>query len=177
MSQFFILIFLLSFGYIVYYIVNLLMKKRITESFTSPLTIDDSHHFLMTSILPAKVDIANLREKNRHRTNFYYVDENAVKLETTNPNVVTHRPSKLEFPKIKNQLTCIGENHPIRAIIQEHQPFMYDQAKILNVYDHPFYRDWRYPERPIDPRFAANPVKYCEKNPHIYPCYRFFSKW
>lgn len=182
MSIILIFLFLLICGYVAYYIINLLMKKRLTESFSvyppdGSLNNEDSHYFLMTSILPGKIDIANLKETNPHHSDFYYVDNKAVNIEQTDPNVVTHRPSKLEYPKIKDQLTCIGENDPIRPIIEEYQPYMYDQAEIINYYDYPFYRDWRYPERPIDPRFAANPAKYCEKNPHIYPCYKYYSKW
>jgi len=177
----FILLFLFIFGCIVYYVVNLLLKKRITENFvTTPennLTINDSHYFLTTSILPGKQDIASLREKNPKHTDFFYVDDNAVTVEQTNLNVVSHRPSKLSYPTIKPELTCIKENHPIRKMIGNYQPYIFDQPEIDNYYDYPFYRDWRYPERPIDIRFSVNPKQYCANNPHVYPCYKYYSKW
>lgn len=164
------------------------MKKRMTENFINPnhgldinptqgLGIADSHYFLTTSILPGKKDIANLKETNKHHTNYYYVDEQQIKIEQTDPNVVTHRPSKLSYSQIKDQLTCIKDTDPISYAIKQYQPYMYDQPDILNYYDHPLYRDWRYPERPIDIQFAANPAKYCALNPHVYPCYKYYSKW
>jgi hypothetical protein len=54
---------------------------------------------------------------------------------------------------------------------------MWDEAEIINHYDHAFYRDWRYGEQPIDIRFAANPEKYCLSHPNSYPCAKYFSKW
>lgn len=174
-----LLIFLIVFGYFVYYIINLLLKKHLTENYSDyrndrVLGLFDSHHFLMTSIQPGKEDIANLRERNPHHTNFYYVDPAAVKLEQPNPSVVHHRPSVLDKTVPR---TCIGPDDPLRQIIKHYQPYIYDQAKIINYYDHPFYRDWRYAERPIDPRFAVNPTRYCDLNSHIYPCYNRFSRW
>lgn len=171
-----LVVVLLVIGIGVYYVVNLLIRRRLTENFTDDrsLGLYDSHRFLMTSIMPGKVDIANLREKNPHHTDFYYVDPSAVTLEQTDPKVVSHRVSALDS---RQKFTCIGPKHPIRQVIQQYQPYFYDQAEIINQYDFPFYRDWRYPERPIDPQFAINPEKYCEKNPQVYPCYRYFSKW
>jgi hypothetical protein len=182
MSTLLIIIFLICFGYVVYYVINLLMRKRLTENFAPDegdfnINLDDSHYFLKTAILPGKKDIANLKETNPNHSNYYYVDDKSVIIETTDPNVVTHRQSKLLFPKNKNQLTCIDEKNPIRRAIQHYQPFMYDEAEIINYYDYPFYRDWRYPERPIDVKFAANPEKYCEEHPNIYPSYKHLSKW
>lgn len=181
MSIVFILLFLVVFGYVVYYISNLLLEKRMTESFAGGLnpnmTINDSHYFLTTSILPGKTDIANLKETNPHHTDYFYVDDRHVKLEQTNPDVVSHRYSKLSYDRNKNNLTCIKENDTLRDRIKEYQPYMYDEAEIINYYDNPFYRDWRYPERPIDIRFAINPKKYVEENPHIYPSYKHLSKY
>ena len=151
-----------------------------TENFSTEnnnFDLNDSHYFLTTSILPGKKDIANLKEKNPHHTNYYYVDNNSIYIEKTDPNVVTHRDSKLIYPKNRDRLTCISDKDPISYAIKQYQPYMYDQPEIINYYDHAFYRDWRYPERPIDIRFAVNPQKYCELNPHIYPCYKYYSKW
>jgi hypothetical protein len=147
-----------------------------TENFTDQgqfLSSEDSHYFLTTTVLPGKKDIANLRETNPHHTSFYYVDEKSVFTEQTDPNIVTHRQSKLN----SSNLTCIQANDPIRRVISKYQPYMYDTPEIINCYDHAFYRDWRYPERPIDVKFAANPDKYCEQNPQIYPSYKHLSKW
>jgi hypothetical protein len=178
MSIIAILIFLLIIGLVVYYIITLLIKKRLTETFTGrsdpSLNIEDSHYYLMTSILPGKEDIVNLKETNPKHTNYYYVDQNAPKItEQTDPDVVSHRQSSLDT----RNLTCIKGKDPIRKIIQHYQPYMYDQANIINYYDYPLYRDWRYPRKPIDPKFAVNPQKYCEQNPSVYPCYRYFQKW
>ena len=40
-----------------------------------------------------------------------------------------------------------------------------------------FYEDWRYPEMPIDIDFLRNPCNYCEKNPIMYPCATYYSRW
>jgi len=170
------LVFLRVFGYVIYYVVNLQMKKRLTEGFTDQgnfLSNYNTHYFLTTSILPGKKDIADLKEINPHHTSFSYVDNKALYLEGTTPYVVRHRQSKLDPRK----LTCIKGNAPLMKRIEKYQPYMYNRAELVTLYDHPFYRDWRYPERPIDVRFAANPKKYCAENPHIYPSYKYFSKW
>ena len=197
MNRLVILIFLVSFGYITYYIINLLIRQRMVEGFVSaadgnPLfmmdeTITkvndlslhdrDSHYFLMTAILPGKIDITNLKETNPHHSSYYYIDDEGLSTELTDPNVVKHRESKLSYPKIEHKLTCVRENHPLRPTIQRYQPYIYDKPHLINYYDQPFYRDWRYPERPIDVRFATNPEKYCEQFPHVYPCYKYYSKW
>ena len=180
MSIWFILLFLIVFGFVVYYIINLLIRQRITEEFKGypgdPLNVDDSNYFLMTSLLPGKVDIANLKEHNPQHSDYFYVDQAETKIEQTDPDVVEHRPSKLNYARMKDQLACIGEKSPIREAIKKYQPYMYDRPEIMNYYDFPYYRDWRYPERPIDPQFAINPKKYAEKYPYIYPSYRYFSK-
>ena len=197
MSKLFILIFLVSFGYIIYYIINLLIRERMVENFVNAangdpmfmmdetntrindLSLNDrnSHYFLMTSIPPGKVDITNLKERNPNHSSYYYIDDEGLSTELTDPLIVKHRESKLSYPKISNKLTCIGENHPLRTTIQKYQPYMFDKPDLINYYDQPFYRDWRYPLMPIDVRFATNPEKYCEQFPHVYPCYKYYSKW
>lgn len=177
MSRLLILLFLIVIGLSCYYVINLLIKKRLTETFTAmpreASSIQDTNYFLTTSIMPGKVDIVNLKEHNPNHSNYSYLTSESANVERVDPKVVEHRPSKLD----KVPLTCISPNDPISAKIKKLQPYMYDEPEIINLYDYPFYRDWRYPENPIDPRFAANPEKYCEANPQVYPCYRYFSKW
>lgn len=198
MSIYLIIVFLLCFGYIVNYIINLLMRERLTETFisdangnpvyfldeiTNPNALDlnldnrDDHYFLMTAMMPGKKAIKNLHESNVNETDFYYIDNDALKLEKPNPETVKIKPSKLSYPRIKDNLTCVKSEDPIRSVISHYQPYIYDKAEIINYYDQPLYRDWRYPLRPIDVRFAANPEKYCEMFPNVYPCYVYYSKW
>lgn len=112
MRKLLLLGFLLIFGYVVYYMINLLIKKRLVEGFANaangdPLffldekynsSIDnpnlgdrDSQYFLMTAIMPGKKDIVNLKETNPAHTSYYYVDNDALSLEQTNPIVVKNR--------------------------------------------------------------------------------------
>lgn len=228
MSRLFIFLFLIAFGYVCYYIINLLIRERLTERFISgasgnpmylldeavkpindPTLQDrDSHHFLMTTPIPGKKAIVDLKEHNPNHSSFYYVDCTSVtpgtqaipsplncknqdspqtnyvycdglETELTDPTVVKARPSKLSYPRIKDKLTIVTEDHPLRNVVRQYQPYIYDEnnAHFVNYYDQPLYRDWRYPERPIDLRFAANPEKYCEQFPHVYPCYKYYSKW
>jgi hypothetical protein len=203
MRRLLIFVFLISFGYLVYHVIRILIRYRLTENFVSDtggnpmfmldetikpvnnpaLDSRDAHYFLTTSVIPGKKDIVNLRESNRHKTNFYYVDgdendkDSGVYTEITDPLVVKHRPSKLEYARIKDQLTCIPKNHPLNNVIAHHQPYMWEKPNIINYYDTPYYRDWRYPLQPIDVRFAANPAKYCEQFPMAYPCADYYSKW
>lgn len=199
MRLYLILIFLVCFGYIINYVINLLIKERLTETFISDengnpvyfldeikkpineiaLTLGDrdDHYFLMTAIMPGKKAITELKETNPNETNFYYIDEDALSLEKPNPLTVKSRTSKLSYPRIKDKLTCVKDDDPIRAVISHYQPYIYDKAEVINYYDQPLYRDWRYPLRPIDIRFAANPEKYCEMFPNVYPCYVYYSKW
>jgi hypothetical protein len=197
MSRLLIFLFLLCFGYIVYYVINLLIRQRLTEGFISAASGDplyfmdeteqpindvalndrDSHFFLMNAILPGKVDISNLKETNHNHTSYYYIDDEGLTTEMTDPNVVKHRESKLNYPKIKDKLTCIKEDNPLLPVIQKYQPYIYDQPHIINYYDQALYRDFRYGEQPISLKFAANPEKYCEQYPNVYPCFKYYSKW
>lgn len=189
-----IVVFLIIFGYVVYYVINLLIKQRMIENLEQPDTINASnstsnatfspdrtiHQFLNTEIMPGKIDIVNLKESNPHNSNYFYLDHNERnKVEIPNRKVSTPKPSKLTYHRLKenDQLMCITNKDPIRQSIKDYQPYMYDQGEIINYYDRPFYRDWRYPERPIDPNFAANAEKYCANQPNVYPCYRYYSRW
>ena len=164
----YILIFLIIFGYFVYYIITLLIEKRLTETFTQNLSIDDSHHFLTTTILPGRIDITNLKETNKHHTDYYYVDPQSVNIEQTNLNVVNRRPSQND----KSNKTCINsENDTIVKLVQNAQPYIYDKPNIINYYDFPLYRDWRYPLQPISLKFLSNPQKFCKEFPTTYPCF------
>jgi|UniRef100_A0A6C0BL59 hypothetical protein len=176
MSLIFIFVFLLIFGWAIYYVINLLIKRRLTENFDNQgkyMPSEAIHYFLTTSVRPGKQNIVNLQETNPNHTRYSYLTPKDAQLEQPNRQVVSHRQSKLD----PRNLTCVGSNAPIRKLVQEFQPYMYDQPELINLYDYPFYRDWRYPERPIDPRFLINPDKYCQENPQIYPSYKHLSKW
>ena len=70
------------------------------------------------------------------------------------------------------KLLCLTENHPLRKKIIKYQPYMYGKSsKIVDYYGSMFYRDWRYPLKPISLKFLANPIKYIKENPTIYPSY------
>lgn len=171
MTKQFIWLFLIVFAYFVWYIISILIKRRTIESFNQSdgrLSMMDSHYYLTTAILPGKVDIVNLKEHNPNHTEFYYVDPSAVTTEQTDPNVVSHKPSVLS----KSPVTCIANN----PLISKYKPYILGD-NIVNYYDHPFYWDWRYPERPIDVKFATNPISYCRLNSNVYPCYKMWSKW
>jgi hypothetical protein len=197
MNIFLLLGFLAVFGFIVYHVVRLLIRHRLTETFITNesgqnrffmddemapfnklnLNNRDSHWFLQRDVIPGKTSIQNLSETSPHRTDFYYVDENSLDLELPNPNTVKPRCSKLSFPHIKDRLTCVPEDHPVRPLVRHLQPYMFDEADLINYYDQALYRDWRYQRRPIDIRFAINPQKYCEQFPHVYPCFEYFRKY
>ena len=63
---------------------------------------------------------------------------------------------------------CIDKNHPIYPLVEKLQPYMF--GRIPHVIDGQFYYDWRYPEKPIDLKFAASPNGYCKLYPYRYPC-------
>jgi hypothetical protein len=44
---------------------------------------------------------------------------------------------------------------------------MFDKAEIV---DGRYYRDWKYPRKPISVEFIKNPAKYCKAHPFEYPC-------
>jgi len=189
------IVFLISFGYIVYYVIRLLIKQRLTEAFISnveqnPMQFKDEayqpdtkfnwhddHYFLMQSISPGKEAIVKLRESNPFKSDYYYLSAKDTLVENPDPYAETHNPSKLSYPRMKDKLTCIPENAPIRELIKHYQPYMYNEAEIINYYNYPFYRDWRFGEQPIDIRFIADPKGYCEKYPMAYPCPKYYSKW
>lgn len=183
-----IFLFLFVFGYICYYIVNLLIRRRAIEGYISgasgepvmmmdgkyrPIIPDlrqrDSHYFLINSISPGKEDIANLSESNKFRSNFQFIKDDSV--ENPNPDVVVARTRDIR------QLSCIDRTNPVRHKVRKFQPVMYDRDQIINYYDRPYYRDWRYPEQPIDLEFIQNPAGFCRKYPQRYPCYKYYSKW
>lgn len=152
------------FGLCIYYIINLLIKNRLTEQFV-PNDNRNSHYFLTNAMIPGKKDITNLKEYNHSIMNNYsYVGDFNENIEKTDPNVVTHRQSILN----RDGIICIDNKS-----IQKYKPSFLKNNEIINLYDFPFYHDWRYPERPIDVNFAINPKYYCLKNPEIYPCYKW----
>lgn len=165
-----IVLFLIVFAYVAYYVCHVLIKKRLIESFDSDpletqiLTNNDSHYFLTQPILPGKTDINNLKETNPFRSNFFYLDKKYAEKEDPDPNVT-------KYPKVPHY-----DLKPYLDKVKERQPYIFDKPYILYYYGYPFYYDWRYPERPIDIKFATNPEKYVEQNPHLYPSYRFLSK-
>lgn len=136
------------------------MKKRITEDFSN--RYKDSHYYLTTAVLPGKTNINNLREKNDNHSSYFYVDQDAVNIETTDPNIVTNK----QIIPIEDTKNC-----------EKYQPYMYDKLELVTLYGKKFYRDWRYPERPIEIGFSINPKKYCEENPQVYPSFKYISKW
>src|SRR5947207_2522348 len=107
------IVFLISFGYIVYYVVRLLIKQRLTEAFISsangnPLQFadesyqpnqkldrHDDHWFLMRALSPGKKAIVDLRERNRFKSNYYYLSAEDTLIENPDPYAETHNPSKL----------------------------------------------------------------------------------
>jgi len=197
MNPVIVLLFLVVFGYFVYYIIKLLISNRLTETFITnnlhqKMFFSDEHHtpynkvnlhnrdahwFLKKAYLPGKSSIRNLKEDSPYRTNYKYVDPSEKKLEGPDSKPVSSTCSKPSYTKIKDRLSCISDKHPLRKIVKKLQPYMYDDAEFVDHYDQPLYRDWRYQERPIDVRFAVNPQKYCEKNPNVYPCWKYFSKY
>ena len=52
-------------------------------------------------------------------------------------------------------------------LIQYRQPYMFDKPALIRGR---YYRDWRYPEKPVDIKFLKNPKAYCKSNPFQYPC-------
>lgn len=98
-----------------------------------------------------QVDIANSTDADQH-----------TKLGS---NQVTH----IDVNQMEH--VCLPKSHPIYARIKDRQQAMFNEPTTKKYYDKPYYYDWRYPEKPLDIEFAANPKKYCKKYPHRYPCY------
>jgi len=177
-----------------YYIVNELIKMRLTDSFLStsygsPMMFSDenyrpvtnrsqnSHQFLNTDIILGKHDISNIKENNPNWIDQYFLDISKEKPVPTT-DVVTQRMSKLKYAKEKDKITCIDDTHPVSSKLSKFAPYMYDdKPALVKYYDQPLYRDWRFQEKPIDIRFASNPEKFCASNPNVYPCYKYYSRW
>lgn len=68
------------------------------------------------------------------------------------------------------EMACLPADHPIYEIVKARQPYMFDKPEIIKKDGEMFYHDWRYPQKPINVKFAADPIGYCKKNPGIYPC-------
>jgi hypothetical protein len=187
MSRLQISIFLIVFGAICYYVIQLLIRRRAIEGYISGASGEpvmmmdgsvkdvnlrqrDSHYFLINEINPGKKDIANLEESNP-----YHHDQLSVTTDKgigdPNPDVVMARTRDIR------RLKCIEKNDPVRPKVRKFQPVMYDRENIINYYDRPYYRDWRYPEQPIDLEFVQDPAGYCRRYPQRYPCYKYYSKW
>lgn len=165
----YILVISVLLGFVFYKIIQILIHKRYTENFTQfnePYINDDnSHYFLAKKLLPPNKAISVLSENNPHHTNYFYIDQNLTRPEQTDLNVSSYKRNK---PNKPNTQLC--------QTINKYKPLMYDKGDIVDLYDHLFYRDRRFPERPIDTEFAVNPYKYIMKNPHIYPSYKCLAK-
>ena len=72
--------------------------------------------------------------------------------------------------------TCLAPDHPIYDVLRNRQPYIYPDESAFEYYGKLYYHDWKYPLRPIDVKFAANPQKYCRRNPQIYPCYDWWKR-
>ena len=66
-----------------------------------------------------------------------------------------------------NSNSPVSVNSNLKTLIQYNQPYMFDEPEIING---KYYRDWKYPEKPINIKFLKDPVKYCNINPNEYPC-------
>jgi len=78
-----------------------------------------------------------------------------------------HKQKTLRFTDQKE--LKIPKNHQVYTFVDERQPYMFDQPTVIDNSGKKFYWDWRYPRKPIDIRFAIDPVGYCKKHPNTYP--------
>lgn len=85
-----------------------------------------------------------------------------------------HKDRKLHFSDVKK--TCIPKGHPIYTMIDHKQPYMFDKPIVVDYYGSLNYWDWKYPQKPIDIKFAADPKGFCKRNPNSYPCYVINSR-
>lgn len=78
------------------------------------------------------------------------------------------------FKDIKK--ATIAKSDPLNTLIDDRQPYMFDQPEVVNYYGKNHYWDWRYPKKPISVEFAADPAGYCQKYPQKYPSYVIASR-
>lgn len=98
------------------------------------------------------------------------------KREGTDTCLFFRQPTKrlFKFKDIEKQ--CIPKNHPIYTAIEHKQPYMFTKPVVVDYYGSLNYWDWKYPQKPIDIKFAADPKGFCKKNPNSYPCYVINSR-
>jgi len=94
---------------------------------------------------------------------------------TDNYLFLRKEPKKL-FKFKDPQTVCLPKNHPIYTRIEEKQPSMFTKPIVLNNFGNMYYWDWKYPQKALDVRFAADPKGFCKKNPNTYPCYIINSR-
>jgi hypothetical protein len=54
--------------------------------------------------------------------------------------------------------------------------YMFGDDSSLVSYNETYYHDWRFPAKPIEVEFAANPEEYVKKYPKRYPSYVYKTK-
>ena len=126
----------------------------------------------------------NYVKKQNELDNVDKVLERPVKLGTSNVTLLESDPDPVDlngrtgrkYKRVKHIMDwCSPSNEivsskPDTDLIKYRQPYMYDEAEIINGR---FYRDWRYPEKPIDVQFLKDPKAYCKANQFQYPCVKF----
>lgn len=117
-------------------------------------------------LLPA--DYSSVHANVPHITDKGYLGDNSEKPYNEN----NHDGTYGIIPEWKDPIeTCLPQDHPIYDIIKARQPYIFgDKAEVIMKDGEMFYHDWRYPLKPINVKFAADPKKYCKENPGLYPC-------
>lgn len=95
--------------------------------------------------------------------------------DTTNEYVL-RKPPKYHFKFSETDVVTEDTPEDVKVMVEEHQPYFLDGARIIDKDGEKFYVDARYPEQPISVEFAVNPEKYVREHPSVYPSYVIASQ-
>ena len=112
------------------------------------------------------------------------VDENDIDLALN--KVTQDGDPVMDAVQPRDEMSCFthnAENHEL-APLKEFDPsttkkenqYMFGDDSSLVHYNNMYYHDWRFPEKPIEVEFAANPEEYVKKHPKRYPSYVYKTK-
>lgn len=95
-----------------------------------------------------------------------------ISLLPSSPDALTH------YPASKSNIDDIHRDYKLSpglySVLAKYSP--YDKPEIVQYYSEYYYRDWRFPEKPISIKFAENPEKFIMDFPKQYPSYVILSR-
>lgn len=112
------------------------------------------------------------------------VDENNIDLALN--KVTQDGDPVMDAVQPRDEMSCFThdvEHHKLAPLkgfdpstTKKENQYMFGDDSSLVRYNNNYYHDWRFPAKPVEVEFAANPEEYVKKYPKRYPSYVYKTK-